>query len=187
MLHWCLKGNILNYWVIEWNDNYIICHGGYNFPVTNFAQEDGSLMERSLSMDAGSVPREDSQSKDPFHLAIVRTNVLSVPPVCILFVNSFIQWTYTEHLNTRHSFLGYGYGNEENKNPALTGVAQQVVCLPICWKVVGSIPGQGTCLGRGPGPQLEVCKRQPTGVSLAHRYFPPSLSPSLLLSLKIDK
>ena len=37
----------------------------------------------------------------------------------------------------------------------------------------------------GPGPQLGACQRQLMDVSLAHRYFSPSLSPSLPLSLKI--
>ena len=36
----------------------------------------------------------------------------------------------------------------------------------------------------GPGPWLQACERQPTDVALAHRCFPPSLSPSLPLSLK---
>ena len=37
---------------------------------------------------------------------------------------------------------------------ALTGVAQLVGRLPESEKVTGSIPGQGTCLGCRPGPQL---------------------------------
>ena len=36
----------------------------------------------------------------------------------------------------------------------------------------GSIPSQGTCLGRGPGPQIGVCERQPMGVSLP-LFLPP--------------
>ena len=41
--------------------------------------------------------------------------------------------------------------------------------------VAGSVPGWGTC------------KRQLISVSLIHRCFSPSLSPSLLISLKINK
>ena len=37
---------------------------------------------------------------------------------------------------------------------ALTGVAQQVEHRPTNQKVAHSIPAQGTCLGCGPGPQL---------------------------------
>ena len=38
---------------------------------------------------------------------------------------------------------------------ALAGVAQWIVCLPANQRVVGSIPGQGTCLGcRPPGGQV---------------------------------
>ena len=39
--------------------------------------------------------------------------------------------------------------------------------------------------GCGPGPQLGVCKRQPINVSLISMFL--SLSPSLPLSLKINK
>ena len=69
----------------------------------------------------------------------------------------------------------------------LAGVAQWTLCWPTDQKVAGSIPGQGTCLGGGPGPQLGTCKRQPIDVSLTHRCFSPSLSPSLIFSLKINK
>ena len=41
-------------------------------------------------------------------------------------------------------------------------------------KVTGSIPGQDTCLGLGPGPWLGACKRQPINVSLP--LPPPFLS-----------
>ena len=46
---------------------------------------------------------------------------------------------------------------------------------------------QGTCLGYMTGPQLGACKRQPIDVSLTQQCFTPSLSPSLPLSLKINK
>ena len=36
------------------------------------------------------------------------------------------------------------------------------------WKVTGLIPGQGTCLGCGPGPWVEACKRQLIDVSVIH-------------------
>ena len=44
------------------------------------------------------------------------------------------------------------------------------------WKVTSSIPGQGTCLGAWPGPQLGVCQRQTTDISLTHWCFSPSFS-----------
>ena len=47
--------------------------------------------------------------------------------------------------------------------------------------------GQGTGLGGRFGPQLGVCKKQPIHVSLSHRCFSPSLSPSLPLSLESIK
>ena len=37
---------------------------------------------------------------------------------------------------------------------ALTGVARWVGRHPVDQKVTGSIPGQCTCLGCGPGPQI---------------------------------
>ena len=59
---------------------------------------------------------------------------------------------------------------------ALSGVAQWTECWPINQKVTGLIPGQGTCLGCRPGPQLRVCKRQLVDVSL------PLFLPSFPLS-----
>ena len=47
--------------------------------------------------------------------------------------------------------------------------------------------GQGTRLGCRPCPWLGVCERQPSDVALTHQYFSPSLSPSLPLSLNINK
>ena len=46
-----------------------------------------------------------------------------------------------------------------------------------CAWVAGQVPVWG----------LEACERQPIDVSLTHRCFSPSLSPSLLLSPKINK
>ena len=34
---------------------------------------------------------------------------------------------------------------------ALAGVAQWIECRPVNWKVIGSVLGQGTCLGCRPG------------------------------------
>ena len=48
-------------------------------------------------------------------------------------------------------------------------------------RVTGSIPGQGTCLGCGPGPHLGAHERQP------HINVPLPLSSSLSLFLKINK
>ena len=59
---------------------------------------------------------------------------------------------------------------------ALTCVAQWVGCRPVNQKVTCSIPSQDTCLGCGPGPQSRACE-----------CFSPSFSPSLPLSLKINK
>ena len=42
----------------------------------------------------------------------------------------------------------------------LAGVAQWIEWLPANQKVTGLIPGQGTRLGCGPGPQLGVRTRQ---------------------------
>ena len=70
---------------------------------------------------------------------------------------------------------------------ALAGVIQWIKHRPGNRKVASSIPSQGTYLGCGRGPQLGVCKRQQMGVSLAHQCSSPSLSPSLPLSLKINK
>ena len=60
----------------------------------------------------------------------------------------------------------------------LASVAQWVELQPGNQNVASSIPTQGTCLGCGPRPQLEVCERQPIGVSLS------PTSPFLTLSLK---
>ena len=61
---------------------------------------------------------------------------------------------------------------------ALAGMAQWIERWPANQRVTGSIPSQGTCVGCRPGPQ---CEGQPhIDVSL-------SLSPSLPLSLKINK
>ena len=70
---------------------------------------------------------------------------------------------------------------------ALAGVAQGIQCQPANQKVAHSIPGQGTWLGCGQGPQLGACERQPINVSVTHRCFSLSLSLPPPLSLKINK
>ena len=59
-------------------------------------------------------------------------------------------------------------------NSALTGVAQWAGCHHRNQKEAGLIPGQGTCLGCGPGLWFRVCERQPINVSLC---LSPSLPP----------
>ena len=67
---------------------------------------------------------------------------------------------------------------------ALAGMAQ-LVGVPFCaWKVVGSIPSQGTFLGCRFGPSDLMCQRQPINISVSHRCLYPSISPSLPPSLK---
>ena len=63
------------------------------------------------------------------------------------------------------------------KTLALAGVAQWTKLQPADCKVASSIPGQGTCLGCGRGPQLGACKKQPMYVFLP-LFLPlfPSLS-----------
>ena len=70
---------------------------------------------------------------------------------------------------------------QKNKGGALAGVAQWIEHWPVNRKFTNLIPGQGTCLGCGPGPQLRVCERQPH----INVYF--SLFLSLLLFLKENK
>ena len=61
----------------------------------------------------------------------------------------------------------------KNIFPVLAGVAPWSERWPENQRVAGSIPGQGTCLDCGQGPQLGACERQPhIDVSLP-------LSPSL--------
>ena len=55
---------------------------------------------------------------------------------------------------------------------ALAGVAQWIECQPANRKVTGLIPGQGSCLGCMPGPQLWVWERQLIDVSLP-LFVPP--------------
>ena len=59
--------------------------------------------------------------------------------------------------------------------------------VPQTKKFARWIPGPQTCLGCRPGPQMGVCKKQSIDISLAYRYFFPSLCPSLPRSLKTYK
>ena len=63
----------------------------------------------------------------------------------------------------------------------LAGVTQWTEYWPVNQIVSGSIPGQGTRLGFGPGPQLRVCEMKPIEMFLSHIdvSFPLSF-PSLL-------
>ena len=61
----------------------------------------------------------------------------------------------------------------------LTGVAEWVGHCPANQKVDSLIPGQSTYLGCRPGPWSRSVREA------ADRCFSPSLSPSLLLSIKI--
>ena len=49
--------------------------------------------------------------------------------------------------------------NQETRVLTLAGVAQWTECRPVNPRILGLIPGQGICLGCGPGTQLGVCKR----------------------------
>ena len=66
-----------------------------------------------------------------------------------------------------------------NCSKVLTCVAQCVECYSTKQKFGGSIPGQGTRLGCRAKLRRGACERQSIDVSLTHRYFSPSLSPSL--------
>ena len=76
---------------------------------------------------------------------------------------------------------------KKNTQGALAGVAQWIQCWPVNRKVAGLIPSQGTCLDCRSGPQLGAFERQPVNVPIVHQCFSPFPSPSLPLSLKIDK
>ena len=73
----------------------------------------------------------------------------------------------------------------KNRAATLASVAQWIDHLPASWRIAGSIPNQDTCLGCGWGAQLGAWEKQPIDVSLA--CFPPSLSQSLPLPLKVNK
>ena len=66
--------------------------------------------------------------------------------------------------------------NKKMSPKALAGVVKWVEHWPANWKVIGSIPGQGTHLGWEPGPQLRAWEGQLIDVSLTHWCFCPSPS-----------
>ena len=91
-------------------------------------------------------------------------------------------------LESHKQELGYYKGSIKNHKSILTCVAQLVEHCPTKQKVPGSIPSQSTCLGCRPVPIWGVCARgNQIDVSLTHWCFFPSASPSLALSLKINK
>ena len=59
--------------------------------------------------------------------------------------------------------------------PALTDVAQLVGCHTAKQKVTSSIPGQGTCLGCRPGPQLGCMQAATNQCFFSSLSPPPSL------------
>ena len=59
-------------------------------------------------------------------------------------------------------------GNIKNAQGGPASVAQWVGHPPTNRKFMGSIPGQGTCLGCGLGPWLGVCESQLIDISLTH-------------------
>ena len=83
--------------------------------------------------------------------------------------------------NTRHC------RGSKNTLRTLSCVAQLVGPYSTKWKSADSIPGQGTYLSGSSVLRRGTYKRQPIHVSLSHRCFSPSFSPSLPLSLKINK
>ena len=56
---------------------------------------------------------------------------------------------------------------------ALAGVAQWIEHQPTNQRVIGSIPGQGTCLGCEPGPRWGMYKRQPHIAVSLPLFLPP--------------
>ena len=50
--------------------------------------------------------------------------------------------------------------DKKQRMSTAASVAQWTECRPVGQRVTSSIPGQGTCLGGGPGPWLGVCERQ---------------------------
>ena len=48
---------------------------------------------------------------------------------------------------------------DKSESPALAGVAQWIEDRPVNQSVASWNSSEGTCLGCGPGPWLEVCER----------------------------
>ena len=66
-------------------------------------------------------------------------------------------------------------------------MTQWVGHRPTNQKAAGSNPGQGTCLGCGPGPLLGGMQEATNEMFLSHINVSLPFSPSLPLSLKINK
>ena len=66
---------------------------------------------------------------------------------------------------------------------ALAGVAQWIESWLVNQNTTVLIPGQSTCLGCRPGPQLGACKRQLIDVSIAYCCFSSHINVSLHLFL----
>ena len=83
----------------------------------------------------------------------------------------------------------YGQSLKEGNTPkvknhsvwALAGVVSWIACRPANQMSPAPIPGQGTCLGHAPGPQLGVCEKQLINISL------PLFLLLFFLSLKVNK
>ena len=73
------------------------------------------------------------------------------------------------------------WGSKRKKKRALLVCLSGLSASLEVEKLLVWFPNKGTCLGFG------SCKRQPINISLAHRCFSLSLSPSIPLSLKINK
>ena len=54
----------------------------------------------------------------------------------------------------------------------MAAVAQWTEYWSVNWKVANSIPGQGTCLGCGPGPRMGAHERQLINVSVCSSLYP---------------
>ena len=109
------------------------------------------------------------------------TRHLSTTPHCCENTNACKSASVTSPLalaRIRHLTIQFSF--KEIVWCALAGVTQWVEHRPANWKVASLIPGQGTCLGCRPGPQLGVWERQLMDVSLTHQCS----SPSHPLSLK---
>ena len=74
----------------------------------------------------------------------------------------------------------------QHTSQALAGVAQWIEHWPVNQKVAIQFPVRA-CAGLQARSPVGVCKRQLINVSLTHHCFSPSFSPSLPLSLQINK
>ena len=104
-----------------------------------------------------------------------KTANFQAPPLTILIcyvwrvAGCLLQYPFPEfHLGKQYIQLG------KRKAYALSGVAQWIECWPGNQGVAGSIPGQGTWLGCGPGPLWGHVRGNHTlmFLSLSLPYFP---------------